>query len=121
MIASDILFEGVRFKEVLADTRAKGKETAKKLIDAEAKKLEAELRKDLESQGLIISELTLKTGRFRGFFYFSTCKIIAKSKNRKYESEEDASKLLEYLRSTYSTKFKFKSISEDGEVTLNLR
>jgi len=117
MIPIEILFEADEFKDAMKDAREQGKELAAKVSAEKAKELESKLSKDLKSKGLIVSELSLSLGKFKGFHYVSSCKITTKIK-----SQEFVDKLLNYLKDTYSPKFKLKSYDEEtNEAHFNLR
>ena len=121
MIPLSILFENTRFKEVLADTKKQAKEYTKKITTVAADKLHKEFEKDLISQGFIIEELKLNVGQFRGHSYFSSCKMTLRPKGRIFTEESQTSKLLAYLKETYSSKFKFKAIDSQGNVKFSIR
>lgn len=119
LVSALLLSEGNEFKDAMSDVRKKANEYIKQQSDIVLKKLSNKLKNDLD-QKYLISNFEMKLGKFRGKYFITSCKISLKPDGSHFDSEEDVEEVLNYLKDTYSPKFKLKSIS-DGEAHLNIR
>ena len=95
------------------------REKVKKLKNDESEKLRAKMEKallsDLRGKKLTV-EGKVSLGQYRGSKFVTSAKLrVGKL------TQEQADKLLTYLRGKYSPKFKLKGLSEDGIAEFNIR
>lgn len=87
--------------------------TLKDKRSEEAKKsLSKTLISDLKSKGIAIADFELSISKFKGHPYVGKAKFKAKMKDK-----ESANKLLKYLQTRYSPKYKLKNVGEPDEKT----
>ena len=89
-IIQEYLNEANIFKDILSDVRKKGKDLIQKLSKKAAIELEKDIRKSLTEKGLIISNLKLSLGKFRGSYFVTSCKLSVKPKGRIFKTDTQA-------------------------------
>lgn len=104
------LFGGMFF-----DIRQKAKDLKEGWSQEAKVKLEKAVRDDLKSKSITVNSFDISLGKYRGSRFVTSAKLKVKLKD-----EKAAQKLLSYLQSKFSPKFKLKSFS-DGEAFFNVR
>lgn len=109
------------FEQVFFDIRERARQWKENASLAAASKLADRLGKDLESKGLH-AQVNLKLGKYKGSRFVTSAKIAVKA-NTPFKGLEDERlpKILAYLQTTYSPKFKFKGFGDSGEALFNVR
>lgn len=78
------------------------------------------IKKDFSNRGYDI-QITAKLGSFRGHPYVTSAIILLKPKGKQFvENDIRFNKILNYLQSTYTPKYKFKGL-KDGVAKFNIR
>lgn len=105
------------FGALFFDLREKAKQLKEQWSQEAKIKIETELGNDLKAKGYKIKSLELSLGKYRGSRFVTSAKLTVVVK-----SEKETQKLLGYLQSKYSPKFKIKGFSPDtGEASYNVR
>ena len=108
----DDMFAGVFF-----DIREKAKALKQKWEEEARNHVEKALISDLKGSGVPVLDLKVSLGQYRGSRFVTSAKLKVK-----VDSKAKAEKLLKYLQTKYSPKYKLKSFNEDsGEAEYNVR
>jgi ribosomal protein S13 len=104
------------FKQVFYDVREKVKDIKKNWEQEAGEKLEKQVLDDLKSKNISVIEHKFSLGKYRGSRFVTSFKLKVQLKD-----EAAAKSLVEYLRKTYSPKWRVNKLSDDGVAELNLR
>ena len=104
------------FKGLFFDLREKAKKLKDKWSQQVKETLLSTLTKDLESKVQVV-DVQVSLGQYRGSKFVTSAKVRVVVKNK-----AEADKLLTYLQTKYSPKYKLKNFSpESGEAFYNVR
>ena len=102
------------FAAAFYDVREKARELKDKWSKEALVSLQNTLIKDLQSRGVVVDDVKISLGKYRGSSFVTSAKLRVKLK-----SEDAANNLLIYLKGRYSPKYKMKNMTEgDGGVTV---
>ena len=104
------------FGAMFYDIRAEARTNKEKMEDAAVKEITAIVTADLKKAGYKITNLSIVLGRYRGSGYVTSARIDIAGLTQPLSE-----RLVSYLQTKYSPKYKFKGIAEDGIATFNVR
>jgi len=111
------------FKGVFWDIKSKAKEYTDKQSEIAIQHIRNTMGRDLTGRGLQVGTLEVKLGKFKGHPYVTSAKLLVRDPNEPFQGENDKriSKLLSYIQSKYSPKYKLKKVIQDGTAEFNVR
>ena len=110
------------FEAAFFDLRKKAKDLKQQWSEEARVNLGKRLAADLQGKGLKVVSLDVKLGRYKGSSFITSSKLSVQAKEPfKGEEDERLKQLVSYLKTTYSPKWKLKSVSGDGIANLNIR
>jgi len=105
------------FGATFFDIRTKAKDLKEEWSQKAKTKLEKAVRADMKSKNVPVNSFDISLGKYRGSRFVTSAKLKVRLKD-----EKSAQKLLSYLQTKFSPKFKLKSFDEDSkEAFYNVR